>query len=83
MTGVISRADGSCTVETCDISQSTYGYYPSKPSNIAFLAIFVISLLVHIFQGIKWKSWTFLIALGVGTLMEAVGMASTRFYTSG
>jgi len=50
---------------------------------MTFLTIFIISLLVHIFQGIKWKSWTFLIALGVGTLMEAVGMASTRFYASG
>jgi hypothetical protein len=83
MAGIISRAVGTCTVETCDISQSTYGYYPSKPSNMTFLTIFIISLLVHVFQGIKWKSWTFLIALGVGTLMEAAGMASTRSYASG
>jgi hypothetical protein len=72
------RGSDSCTVQTCPVSESTYGYYPSRPSNITFLTIFVISLLIHIFQGIRWKSWTFLVALGIGTLMEAVGMVSMR-----
>jgi hypothetical protein len=80
MAGVVPRAGGNCTVDTCPISESTYGYYPSKPANMAFLAIFIISLIAHIIQGIKWKSWTFLVALGIGTLMEAVGMVPTLFH---
>ncbi|KAF4624970.1 hypothetical protein G7Y89_g13197 [Cudoniella acicularis] len=62
-----------CTVETCPISDSVYGYYPNKAANIFFLILFAISFAAHLFQGVKARSWTFLIAFGVGAFGEAVG----------
>ncbi|CZR66914.1 related to phospholipid-translocating ATPase [Phialocephala subalpina] len=73
---LISRAavdKGDCTKETCSVKDSIYGYYPSEPVNIILVVIFAISLIVHLFQGIKSRSWTFLVALGLGTLAEAIG----------
>ncbi|KAF8862242.1 RTA1-domain-containing protein [Acephala macrosclerotiorum] len=63
----------NCTKDTCSVKDSVYGYYPSKPVNIILVAIFAISMFAHFYQGIRSKSWTFLVALGIGTLGEAVG----------
>ncbi|RDW57799.1 hypothetical protein BP5796_12600 [Coleophoma crateriformis] len=62
-----------CTIDTCPVSLSVYGYLPSKAANLAFLAIFALSFASHIFQGIKRKAWGFVVALGIGTLLEVVG----------
>lgn len=72
------RAHGNpnCTIETCPVSESVYGYYPSKPVNLLLAVLFGISLVVHGWQGIRWKSWTFLVALGVGTLLELIGSSN-------
>jgi hypothetical protein len=67
-----------CTLETCPVSESVYGYLPSKPLNIVFLAIFALSLIVHVFQGIRHRSLTFLVALALGTFTEAVGKYPRR-----
>lgn len=64
---------GNCTVDTCPVKDSLYGYAPSKPMNIIFVILFLIAFIAHLWQGIKWKSLTFLIALGVGTVREAIG----------
>jgi hypothetical protein len=64
----------SCTLETCAVSTSVYGYLPNKPLNIIFVALFVLSLVAHLSQGIKSRSWTFVIAFGIGTFAEAAGM---------
>ncbi|KUJ16877.1 RTA1-domain-containing protein [Mollisia scopiformis] len=61
------------TKETCSVGESVYGYYPSQPVNVILVAIFAISFIANLFQGIKSRSWTFTIALGVGTSAEAVG----------
>lgn len=63
----------NCTKDTCSVKDSVYGYYPSKPVNIILVAIFAISMFAHFYQGIRSKSWTFLVALGIGTFGEAVG----------
>lgn len=62
-----------CTKDTCGVEYSVYGYYPSQPVTIILIALFAISCGVHLFQGIKYKSWTFMIGLAIGTFMEAVG----------
>ncbi|RDW58671.1 hypothetical protein BP6252_13147 [Coleophoma cylindrospora] len=62
-----------CTIETCPVSLSVYGYLPSKAVNLAFLAIFALSFVAHVFQGIRCKAWGFVVALGIGTLLEVVG----------
>jgi hypothetical protein len=64
----------SCRLDTCPVSTSVYGYLPNKPINIIFVALFTLSFLAHLFQGLKTRSWTFVIAFGIGTFAEAAGM---------
>ncbi|KAF2098889.1 sphingoid long-chain base transporter RSB1 [Rhizodiscina lignyota] len=69
------RADngGNCTKDTCPASASIYGYAPSLAANALFLAIFLLSGLIHSVQGIKFKTWSFLIVMVIGNLCEAAG----------
>lgn len=62
-----------CTLDTCPVSDSLYGYLPSKPVNMILVAIFALSCLVHLIQGVKNRCWTFLVCFGIGTAAEAVG----------
>lgn len=62
-----------CTESTCPVKDSVYGYKPSMAANVIFCAIFAASMIAHIIQGIRWKSWSFMIAMGIGTFGEAVG----------
>ncbi|KAF2489266.1 RTA1-domain-containing protein [Lophium mytilinum] len=62
-----------CTKDTCPVSYSVYGYNPSLAANALFCALFSISFLLHVFQGVKWKSWSFLVAMAIGVFGEAVG----------
>ena len=67
-----SNGDG-CTKETCPASQSIYGYAPSLVANAIFLALFIISGLVHSYQGFRYKTWSFLTVMVIGNLCEGVG----------
>lgn len=72
----MSDANGNPCLEIgpdCTIEETTYGYYPSLPANAFFAAIFGALLIIQLFQGVKWKSWTYLIALAFGCLGEAIG----------
>ena len=57
----------------CTIEKTTYGYYPSLAGNAFFAAFFGVLLVAQLFQGLKWKSWTYLIALFFGCLGETIG----------
>jgi len=72
-----------CTKETCPVQDSIYGYYPSLPINAILAGLFAISLFVHVFQGIRAKSWSFMAALGIGTALEAIGMLCIEDVGSG
>ncbi|KAL2069855.1 hypothetical protein VTL71DRAFT_14534 [Oculimacula yallundae] len=62
----------NCTFETCSVKQSVYGYLPNRPVTIVLVVLFGISMIAHIFQGVKSRSWTFVVALGIGCFGEAV-----------
>lgn len=74
---MLSLRDAShpAAIETCEVSLSLYGYLPSRPANLAFLAIFGILFLGHVVLGVMRRSWSFLVALGMGTMMEVIGTA--------
>ena len=57
----------------CPVESSIYGYYPSLPVNAFFLAWFVVLLVANLGLGIRYKTWTYLIALGLGCLSEVIG----------
>ena len=63
----------NCTLATCDTSLSVYQYQPSLAANAIFIALFGVSLIIHIVQGLRYKTWTFTIAIFWGCVAEMVG----------
>ncbi|KAG7004449.1 efflux pump himE [Physcia stellaris] len=57
----------------CRLEDSVYGYYPNLGANAFFAAIFGICCIANIFLGIKYKTWTYMIAVGVGCFAETLG----------
>ncbi|RDW84844.1 hypothetical protein BP6252_02434 [Coleophoma cylindrospora] len=48
-------------------------YLPSIPGNVAFTAVFALSLAFQLFLGIKYRTWGFMFAIGAGTVGEIAG----------
>ena len=65
--------DENCTLQTCDVSTGVYKYRPSLAANTVFLVLFGISMVVHILQGFRWKTWAFLFAMFWGCVSEMIG----------
>jgi len=65
--------DATSVTAECGVEWTVYGYYPSLPANAFFCALFAICCLVQVVQGIRYKTWTFLLALGLGCVAESVG----------
>ncbi|KAL8708410.1 MAG: hypothetical protein Q9220_006700 [cf. Caloplaca sp. 1 TL-2023] len=65
----------NCTEVTdfCTVEATTYGFRPSLGGNIFFAVFFGICMGIQLLQGLKYRSWTYLIAMGVGCLGELVG----------
>ncbi|KAF2744742.1 RTA1-domain-containing protein [Sporormia fimetaria CBS 119925] len=57
----------------CPVEETLYGYYPSIGANGFFAGFFALCLIINLVLGIKYKTWTYLIALGFGCLGETVG----------
>ncbi|KAH8811510.1 sphingoid long-chain base transporter RSB1 [Xylogone sp. PMI_703] len=68
-------ADETCTLATCDVSTSLYGYRPTLSSSVSFMVFFGISLIIHIYQGVKWRTWGFMCAMILGCISEIIGYA--------
>ena len=64
-----------CTNVTpeCPVEGTIYGYYPSIGWNSGFAGFFGFCLLVHVFLGIRYKTWTFMIAMSLGCIGEVIG----------
>ncbi|KAF2713499.1 RTA1-domain-containing protein [Pleomassaria siparia CBS 279.74] len=58
---------------TCTIQGTLYGYAPSLAANAFFIAFFALCLIIQLVLGIKYKTWTYMIALGFGCLGETIG----------
>lgn len=59
----------------CTIEGTLYGYYPSLGANAFFVAFFALCLILQLSFGIWAKTWTYMIALTLGCVAEAVGYA--------
>src|SRR5262245_11547567 len=62
-----------CTLATCPLDSSAFAYVPSLAQNVALLALFSISMSAYLAQGVWYRTWGFMIAMGLGTLTEVVG----------
>lgn len=57
----------------CPVEASIYGYYPNLPANAFFLAVFALSFFAHLLQGVRYRTWSFMIAMTFGAALEVLG----------
>jgi hypothetical protein len=57
----------------CPVSATTYGYRPNLGGNIFFCAAFGLLSITQIGLGIRYRTWTWLIATVIGITMECLG----------
>lgn len=57
----------------CPLERSIYGYYPNLAANAFFAAFFGVFMLINVFFGIRYRSWSFLVAMSLGCLGESLG----------
>lgn len=67
---------GMCKLDLCPISESAFNYRPNMGMNAVLLALFILSLLLHIIQGVWYRTWTFLAAMALGNLSMYLGFTS-------
>ncbi|EPE33743.1 hypothetical protein GLAREA_06756 [Glarea lozoyensis ATCC 20868] len=67
--------DANCTLALCPVDASLQGYRPKFAVQIAFIALFGISMLIHIAQGIRYRTWFFTSMMAVGCIGEMIGYA--------
>lgn len=72
---VLFGPKSNCTLELCPITWSVYKYRPSLPANAIFLVLFALAMGVHIYLGVRWKSWWFMAFMIAGCLSEIIGYA--------
>jgi hypothetical protein len=63
----------TCTLDTCGIEASIFKYRPSLAANSTLIALFGVSLLIHAYQGIKWRSYAFSSCMVAGCITEMIG----------
>ncbi|KAE8357509.1 RTA1 like protein-domain-containing protein [Aspergillus caelatus] len=65
----------TCTEVTplCPVEATTYGYYPNYGGNIFFTVFYGLCGVFQLGFGIYFRSWTLMVALVVGTLLEMAG----------
>ena len=59
----------------CPVSQSFYSYTPSLGPNIALLVLFSLAMVAHGVQGVYYRAWGTLTAMGWGCICELLGYA--------
>jgi hypothetical protein len=72
---VVFGPKANCTLDLCPVEWSVYKYRPSIPANAVFIALFGISILVHVILGIRWRQWNFMTLMILGGIVEIGGYA--------
>lgn len=70
--------DANCVLDQtspyyCPLSSSVYGYLPALAASITFIVLYTIALGIHIYQGLRWRTWWFLGAMMFGCVCEILG----------
>lgn len=55
------------------MEESIYGYAPSLGVTIFLIVIFAILTIGHTVVGFKYRTWTFVVAMALGSMLEAIG----------
>ncbi|CAI6089510.1 unnamed protein product [Clonostachys chloroleuca] len=70
---VVFGPGSNCTLEICPLDWSVYKYQPSLSANATFLALFGLAMVMHIYLGIRWRSWWFMAFMISGCIFEMIG----------
>jgi hypothetical protein len=57
----------------CPVNATLYGYRPHMGANTFLCALFGVCLIATLVIGIMTKTWTYTLALGIGTFLECAG----------
>jgi len=71
----------ACTsiTATCTVESSIYGYRPNVPATAFFLVFFAICTVLNLVFGIRYRTWTYMIAMGLGSLAQTIGYIGRLF----
>ncbi len=72
--------NANCTVSTCPIFLSVYGYRPSVPFSAALIALYALCIAVQLYLGIRYKKWGFMAAMVLGCQSEIIGYVGRILY---
>lgn len=72
---ILVARERQCTKvsEECAVTSSFYGYAPSYPPNAILLALFGLAFIIHMAQGLYFRTWGILVAFSLGCLCEVIG----------
>ncbi|KAG7291967.1 hypothetical protein NEMBOFW57_001996 [Staphylotrichum longicolle] len=62
-----------CTLNTCPLSEGIITYQPNIAGNAFFAALLGVLLLLQVGLGIRHKTWSYLVAMVFGLMLEVVG----------
>lgn len=71
---------GNCTVATCPVVLSVYGYRPTLPGSATLIALYAICILIQTALGVRYRQWGFMIAMILGCLTEIFGYVGRILY---
>jgi hypothetical protein len=57
----------------CPVGDTLYGYYPNLGANVFFASLFGLLLLAQLIIGTYTRTWTFMLAVGLGIFGEMTG----------
>jgi hypothetical protein len=63
----------TCTLDTCGVERTIFHYIPSLTANAVFIAVFGVAFALHLFQGLRWRTWVFMSCILCGCTIEMVG----------
>lgn len=72
---VVFGPDGNCTLAICPVEYSVYGYRPSLAASSTFIVLYSISACIHLYLGLRWKTWGFMSCMLVGATNAILGYA--------
>ena len=67
--------DANCTLSTCPLDWTVYQYRPSLGANVSFIVLFFLAMCVHIYLGIRWRSFGFMTFMIIGCIWAMIGYA--------
>jgi len=62
-----------CNTTVCSLSYAQVHYDPSLAGNLIYLIIFVLILVIQVGLGVWKRTWSYLITMIPGLLMEIIG----------